>query len=92
MSEEMFFPPGDPVVEEDPRRVLDEFWRAHDRTRNAQYGERYVVFEPLVARAVALGDAGWANFLKLYAREHARRRLNPGTELDWLERTRSRRG
>jgi len=86
---DMHFPPGDPVEGEDPRRLLDELWRAHERNRDAPYGERYVTFTPLIERAVKLDGPGWAAFERLYAREHARRRLPAGTETDWLERARS---
>lgn len=88
----MYFPPGSAVAEEEPRRLLDEFWRTHDRTHDAPFGERYVAFESLIARAVALGRDGWDTLLRLYAREHSRRRLPPGTELEWIERARARRG
>jgi hypothetical protein len=89
--DELYFPPGDPVAEEDPRRLLDELWRHDDRSRNAGYGERYVGFEPLLGRVATMGDSAWAAFQKLYARDHQRRRLAPGTECDWMERARSRR-
>jgi hypothetical protein len=92
VSEDMYFPPGDPVEGEDPRRLLDELWRAHERNRDAPYGERYVTFMPLIERVAKLDAPGWAAFERLYAREHARRRLPPGTETDWLDRARSYRG
>jgi hypothetical protein len=38
-----------------------------------------------------LADPAWLNFQKLYQREHQRRRLHAGTEVDWMERARSRR-
>lgn len=88
---EMYFPPGDPVEGEDPKRLLDELWRADERNRGAAYAERYVSFSPLIERAARLDDAGWGAFLRLYAREHTRRRLTPGTELDWIERARAAR-
>jgi hypothetical protein len=86
MSEEMDFPPGEPTGHEDPRQLLNELWRAHDRTRDGPYGERYVTFMPLIERAGRLTDSGWGAFQKLYQREHTRRRLAPGTELEWMER------
>ena len=89
--DEVYFPPGDPITDEDPRRLLDEFWRHDERSRNAAYGERYVGFEPLLGRVASLDDKGWAAFQKLYARDHQRRRLPAGTEVDWMERARSRR-
>jgi hypothetical protein len=88
---DMYFPPGDPVEGEDPKRLLEEFWRADDRNRGAPYAERYVSFSALVERARALDDAGWTAFLRLYARDHTRRKLTPGTELDWVDRARSAR-
>lgn len=92
MPQDMHFPPGEPVEGDDPRRLLDEFWRAHERNGDAPYGERYVTFFPLIGRAAQLDGPGWAAFEKLYARDHARRRLTPGTESDWLERARASRG
>ena len=91
VSQDMFFPPGQPAEVEDPRRLLDEFWRAHERNRDAPYGERYVAFMPLIERAVKLDAPAWAAFEKLYAREHTRRHLTPGTESDWLDRARASR-
>jgi hypothetical protein len=88
----MYFPPGEAAEGEDPRRLLDEFWRAHERNRDAPYGERYVTFMPLIERASKLDPSGWSAFEKLYARDHTRRRLTPGTEVDWLERARASRG
>ena len=88
----MYFPPGDPIAEEDPRQLLNELWRFDERSRNAAYGERYVGFEPLLARVGNLDESGWAKFQQLYQREHQRRRLPAGTEVDWMERARSRRG
>ena len=88
----MYFPPGDPVAQEDPRHLADQFWRAHDKHRNAQYGERYVAFIDLVDRANNLPDDGWDAFARLYHREHTRRKLPAETELDWYERARVRRG
>jgi hypothetical protein len=92
MTDEMYFPPGEPLEGDDPRRLLDELWRVHDRNRQAPYGERYVTFTPLIERAARLDPPAWAAFEKLYAREHACRRLPPGLELDWVERARSYRG
>jgi hypothetical protein len=92
VQEDMYFPPGQTREGEDPRRLLDEFWRAHERNRDAPYGERYVTFIPLVERAARLDPPAWAAFEKLYAREHTRRRLPAGTEADWLERARASRG
>lgn len=82
----MDFPPGEPTGDEDPRQLLNELWRAHDRTRDVPYGEKYVTFMPLIERAGKLKDPAWGAFQRLYSREHARRRLPPGTELDWMER------
>jgi len=82
----MDFPPGEPTGHEDPRQLLNELWRTHDRTRDGPYGERYVTFMPLIERAGRLTDSGWGAFQKLYHREHTRRRLPPGTELEWMER------
>lgn len=86
MTEEMYFPPGTPTGEEDPRQLLNELWRMHDRTLDAPYGDRYVSFASLVERASRLPEPAWAALLKLYQREHARRRLPAGTELEWIER------
>jgi hypothetical protein len=88
----MFFPPGDPVADEDPRQLLNELWRYDDRSQNAPYGERYVGFEALLARVGNLDDSAWSKFEQLYHREHQRRRLPAGTEVDWMDRARSRRG
>lgn len=87
----MDFPPGDPVAEEDPRQLLHELWRFDDRSQNAPYGERYVGFEALLARVNNLDEPAWIKFQQLYQREHQRRRLPAGTELDWMERARARR-
>ena len=89
--DEMYFPPGDPLPDEDPRQLLHELWRFDERNRDAPYGERYVGFEALLARVAELSDPDWVNFQKLYQREHQRRRLPAGTEVDWMERARSRR-
>lgn len=91
MTDEMYFPPGQPTREEDPRRLMDELWRAHDRTARAAYGERYVALEPLIDRAARLNEAGWQALVRLYGREHSRRRLPEGLELEWMERAASRR-
>src|SRR5262245_17722232 len=89
--DEMYFPPGQPVQDEDPRRLLDELWRYDERSKRAAYGERYVGFEPLLERVRQLPAKDWSASEKLYARDHQRRRLPAGTEVDWMERARARR-
>ena len=91
MAEEMYFPPGEPTGQDDPRQLLNELWRMHDRTIDAPYGERYVALMPLVDRASRLPEAAWGALRGLYQREHARRRLAAGTELEWMERAAARR-
>ncbi|TAK25749.1 MAG: hypothetical protein EPO26_01890 [Chloroflexota bacterium] len=90
MAQEMYFPPGEPRDEEDPRQLLHEFWRAHDRNQNAAYAERYVTFLPLLGRVTRLSTPEWTAFESLYRREHTRRRLPVGLQVDWMELAASR--
>jgi hypothetical protein len=92
VSQEAYFPPGEPTGDEDPRQLLHELWRAHDRTVHAPYSERYVAFLPLLERTRTLSAPAWDALARLYAREHARRRLTPGTQVDWMELALARRG
>ncbi|MBM4417645.1 MAG: hypothetical protein FJ033_04960 [Chloroflexi bacterium] len=89
--EEMHFPPGEPVEGDDPRQLLHELFRLHDRMARAPFSERYVAFMPLLDRAGRLPEVDWVTLGRLYHREYARRRLPEGLDLDWMEMARSRR-
>lgn len=83
----------DPALRNDPRRLLDECWRAEDRLRGAPYGERYVGFIDLVALLSGLEREAWLTFSDLYQREKRRRRPTTGSDMhDWFSLAQARRG